>query len=154
MVLGVLSCCHILEFDQVQAWPGTTSVHLGSSWTTQFTLGPLTSVPSWTTWTTPDPLTSVPPRITWIIQTIQSLRLSMTLYGLSHLDLIVLLSCHSLNLTCTRLALKDSVSMPLRSLGTAPHSFPWILCLAVAWTSTFPEHTAFGLQTLPLYYTI
>ena len=44
----------------------------------------------------------------------------MTFYGLLHLDLIISLSCHSLNLTCTRLALRDPVSMPLRSSGTAP----------------------------------
>ena len=48
----------------------------------------------------------------------------MTFYGLPHLDLIVSLSCHSLNLTCTRLALRDPVSMPLGSLGTAPIHSP------------------------------
>ena len=73
------------------------------TWTTWFTLGPLTSVPSWTT---PDPPTSVPPWTNQIIWTIQSLRLSMTLYGLPHLDSIISLSCHSLNLTCTRLPLE------------------------------------------------
>ena len=98
--------------------------------------------------------TSVPPRITWITWTIWLLRLSMTLYGLPHLDLIVSLSCYLLNLTCTRLALRDPVSMPLGSSGTAPHLFPRILYLAAARTSTFPKHTAFGLQTLPFYYTI
>ena len=123
--------------------------------TTWITLGPLTSVPSRATRNTPDPLTLVPPRITRIIRTIRSLRLSsMTFYGLPHLDLIVSLSCHSLNLTCTRLALRDPVSTPLESLGTAPHSFLRILYLAVARTSTFPEHAAFSLRTLPLYYTI
>ena len=44
----------------------------------------------------------------------------MTLYRLPHLDLIVSLSCHSLNLTCTRLGLRNPVSTPLGSLGTAP----------------------------------
>ena len=106
------------------------------------------------TQSTLDPPTSVPPRITWIIRTIRSFRLSMTLYGLPHIDSIILLSCHSLNLTCTRLALRNPVSTPLRSSGTAPHSFLWILYLTTAWTSTFPEHAAFSLQTLPLYYTI
>ena len=48
----------------------------------------------------------------------------MTFYGLPHLDLLVLLSCHSLNLTCTRLALRDPVSTPLGSLGTAPIHSP------------------------------
>ena len=43
----------------------------------------------------------------------------MTFYGLPHLDSLVSLSCHSLNLTRTRLALRDPVSMPLRSSGTA-----------------------------------
>ena len=100
------------------------------------------------------PLTSVPPQITRIIQTIWSVGLSMTLYGLPHLDLIVLLSCHSLTSTCTRLGLRDTVSMPLGSLGTAPHSFLRILYLAAARTSTFPEHATFSLWTLPLYYTI
>ena len=48
----------------------------------------------------------------------------MTSYGLPHLDLIISLSCHSLNLTCTRLVLRDPVSMPLRSSGTAPIHSP------------------------------
>ena len=48
----------------------------------------------------------------------------MTFYKLSHLDLIVSLSCHSLNLTCTRLALRDPVTMPLGSSGTAPIHSP------------------------------
>ena len=141
--------CHITEFNQVQPRPRTTSVHLGS-------LGLLgsPSVPSRTTRTTPDPPTSVPPRITWIIQTIQLLRLSMTLYGLPHLDSIILLSCHSLTLTCTRLALRYPVSTPLGSSSTAPHSFLRILYLTVAQTSTFPKHATFSLRTLPLYYTI
>ena len=43
----------------------------------------------------------------------------MTFYGLSHLDSLVSLSCHLLNLICTRLALRDPVSMPLGSSGTA-----------------------------------
>ena len=65
--------------------------------------------------------TSVPPRIT---RNIQLLGLSMTFYGLPHLDLLISLSCHSLNLTCTRLALRDPVSMPLGSSGTAPIHSP------------------------------
>ena len=68
--------------------------------------------------------TSVPPQITWITWTIWLLGLSMTFYGLLHLDSLVSLSCHSLNLTCTRLALRDPVSTPLRSLGTAPIHSP------------------------------
>ena len=48
----------------------------------------------------------------------------MTFDGLSHLDLIVSLSCHLLNLTCTRLALRDPVSTPLGSSGTAPIHSP------------------------------
>ena len=60
--------------------------------------------------------TSVPPRIT---RNIRLLGLSMTFYGLPHLDLLISLSCHSLNLTYTRLALRDPVSTPLGSLGTA-----------------------------------
>ena len=48
----------------------------------------------------------------------------MTFYGLPHLDLLVSLSCHLLNLTCTRLALRDPVSMPLGSSGTAPIQSP------------------------------
>ena len=48
----------------------------------------------------------------------------MTFYGLPHLDLLVSLSCHSLNLTCTRLALRDPVSTPLGSSGTAPIHSP------------------------------
>ena len=137
------------KLTKVQPRPQTTSVHLGP-------LGLLDSpsCPSQTTQSILGPPTSVPPRATRIIRTIWSLRLSMTLYGLPHLDSIVLLPCHSLNLTCTRLALRDPVSTPLGSSGTAPHSFLWILYLAVAWTSTSPEHAAFGLWTLPFYCTI
>ena len=70
-------------------WPSPTLTldYLGPPWTT--------SVPSWTTWTTPDPPTLVPPRITQIVWTIWSVRVSITLYGLPHLDLIITLSCHS-----------------------------------------------------------
>ena len=68
--------------------------------------------------------TSVPPRITRITWTIRLLGLSMTFYGLPHLDSLISLSCHSLNLTCTRLALRDPVSTPLGSLGTAPIHSP------------------------------
>ena len=60
--------------------------------------------------------TSVPPQIT---RNIRLLGLSMTFYGLPHLDSLISLSCHSLNLTCTRLALRDPVSTPLGSSGTA-----------------------------------
>ena len=66
-------------------------------------------------------LISVPPRIT---RNIRLLGLSMTFYGLPHLDSLVSLSCHSLNLTCTRLALRDPVSTPLGSSGTAPIHSP------------------------------
>ena len=48
----------------------------------------------------------------------------MTSYRLPHLDSIVWLSCHSLNLTCTRLTLRDPVSTPLGSSGTAPIHSP------------------------------
>ena len=48
----------------------------------------------------------------------------MTFYGLPHLDSIISLSCQLLNLTCTRLALRDPVSTPLRSSGTAPIHSP------------------------------
>ena len=54
----------------------------------------------------------------------------MTFYGLPHLDLLVSLSCHSLNLTCTRLTLRDSVSTPLGSSGTAPIHSPRSCTLA------------------------
>ena len=147
----------VLSYPKNQPSPTLTSDYLSPpriTQTTQFTLGPLTLIPSQTTRTTLDPLTSVPPQTTWIIRTIRPLGLSMTLYGLLHLDSIVLLSCHSLNLTCTRLILRNPVSMPLGSSGTTPHSFLWILYLPTARTSTFPEHTAFGLRTLPLYCTI
>ena len=94
---------HIPEFDQVQPQPQIT-------WTTWFTLGAISGYLDY-----PWSLTSVPPQISRISRTIQSLRLSMTFYRLSHLDSIILLSCHSLNLTCTRLALRDPVSTPLGS---------------------------------------
>ena len=48
----------------------------------------------------------------------------MTFYRLPHLDSFVLFSCHSLNLTCTRLTLRDPVSTPLGSSGTAPIHSP------------------------------
>ena len=48
----------------------------------------------------------------------------MTFYGLPYLDSVISLSCHSLNLTCTRLILRDPVSTPLRSSGTAPIHSP------------------------------
>ena len=69
-------------------------------------------------------LTSVPSWITWISWTIQLLGLSMTFYRPPHLGSIVSLSCHSLNLICTRLALRDPVSTPLGSSGTAPIHSP------------------------------
>ena len=78
-----------VSYPWIQPSPTPTSDYLSQpqiTWTTWITLGPLTSVPSQTTQSTPDPPTSVPPLITWISQTIQSLRLSMTLYRLPHLD--------------------------------------------------------------------
>ena len=132
--------CHIPEFNQVQPWPWTTSdhlVHLGSSASVH---------PQY-----PDFSTILDHLDHW---TIWLLGLSMTLYGLPHLDSIVSLPCHSLTSTCTRLTLRVPVLMPLRPLGTAPHSFLQILYLAAAWTSTFPKHAAFSPQTLPLYHTI
>ena len=110
-----------LSYLQIRPSPALTSDYLGPSWiarTTWFTLGLLISVPSRTTWTTPDP---------WHrshLGSLGSLRLSMTFYELPHLDLVVSLPCHSLNLTCTRLALRDPVSTPLGSSGTAPIHSP------------------------------
>ena len=101
--------CHIPEFDQAQPRPQTTSVHLS----------PISGYSHY-----PWSPTLVPPQITWITWTIRLLGLSMTSYGLPHLDLIISLSCHLLNLTCTRLILRDPVSMPLGSLGTAPIHSP------------------------------
>ena len=71
----------------------------------------------------------------------------MTFYGLPHLDSLVSLSCYLLNLTCTRLALRIQCLRHL-DLWVLPPSIPQILYLAVARTSTFSEHNAFGLRTL------
>ena len=123
LIITSLRSCHIPEFDQVLPQPRTTLDHLGLfgllgsplvSWSRSH-LGLLG--PPWS-------LTLVPPRITWITWTIQLLGLSMTFYGLPHLDLLISLSCHLLNLTYTRLALRDPVSTPLRSSGTAPIHSP------------------------------
>ena len=140
-----------LSYPWIRPSPAPTSDYLSPpqiAQTTRFTLGPILGYSDYH-WS----LTSVPPRITWISRTIQSLGLSMTFYGLPHLGSIVLLSCHSLNLTCTRLALRSSV-YATRIFGYCPHSFPQILYLAVARTSTFSKHDAFSLRTLPFYYTI
>ena len=71
----------------------------------------------------------------------------MTFYGLPHLDSLVSLSCHSLNLTCTRLALRIQC-LRHSDLWVLPPSIPRILYLPAARTSTFSEHDAFGLRTL------
>ena len=123
-----------LSYPRIQPSPTPTLDYLGPPWTTL------------------DPLTSVLPQITQITRTIRSLRLSMTLYRLPHLNSIVSLPSHSLTSTCTRLTLRDPVLTPPGPSGTAPHSFLQILYLAGAQTGTFSKCAAFSLQPLPLYY--